>query len=188
MHVLISERHDGQPQREVLVQRVLVRVVRDVVHQKTRGATVEGAAAVVRHALELLLLAAESTRARGGDASRAALLLALTLGRLLRRAVLVHVLRITRVLLIAVVLVLVRVAVVLVALVLLGVVVGVLVRVAVIGVGLGEGLFALALVAQHENVAVIAAGVLKVQRAMAVEDEHARALGKACHGGGLGRR
>ena len=42
-----------------------------------------------------------------------------------------------------------------------------------------EVLLALLLVSQHEDVAVVRAGVLEVERAMAVEHEHARALGKA---------
>jgi hypothetical protein len=41
-------------------------------------------------------------------------------------------------------------------------------------------LLAFLLVSQHEHVAVVRAGVLEVQRAVAVEDEHARTLGKAC--------
>ena len=184
MHVLISERHDGQPQREVLVQRVLVRVVRDVVHQKTRGATVEGAAAVVRHALELLSAGGE-VDARGGtpaarhsssrlrlddffdapssftfSASPAFSLSPSSSSSSPSSSSLSSSSESS----------------------------------SESGPsrhnpGRARGrVLALALVAQHENVAVIAAGVLKVQRAMAVEDEHARALGKACYGGGLGRR
>ena len=57
MHVLIGEGDDGQPEREMLLEGILVRVVRDVVHQQARGSAVEGTAGVVRDALVPLLLA-----------------------------------------------------------------------------------------------------------------------------------
>eukprot|EP00982_Pelagococcus_subviridis_P011271 31074-Pelagococcus_subviridis.AAC.5 len=85
MHVLIRERYDREPQREVLIQRVLVRVVRDVVHQEPRGAAVKRPAGVVRDPLELLLLSSKAARSRGrapGASSRARVLSPLAFRRL----------------------------------------------------------------------------------------------------------
>ena len=154
VHVLVRQRDDREPQRKVFLQRIFVRVVRDVVHHQPRRAPVKRTAAVIRDALELLLLTALALRARR-------LFLSLRLSFRLFRVVDVF---------------------------LLGVGVGIVrLRVIVVGivvvalrVGFGERLLALALVAKHEHVPVIAARVLQVQRAVAVEHERARVLGQVC--------
>ena len=89
MHVLIGEGDDGQPEREMLLEGILVRVVRDVVHQQARGSAVEGTAGVVRDALVPLLLAPQPAGPRGGNVPRRASLGFLRLAPSLRGALVI---------------------------------------------------------------------------------------------------